>query len=195
MLKKSIYVLVIAITMMACNSAQKKSSEKETTAEKLAKVEVASFNKEAVNYVNQKVEITAFVKHVCKHGGQRMFLADSESDESVKVIVGKGAAFNTDLEGKTIHLIGMVEELRIDEKYLEEWENELKAEEEHEKSEAEHDGEEHAHGEKAAAADLGQHIGDEESIANFRKQIKESGKAYISFFSIVCESFKEVDPA
>ena len=36
------------------------------------------------------------------------------------------AAFNTELEGESLAVIGTVDELRIDEEYLREWEEEIK---------------------------------------------------------------------
>ena len=78
---------------------------------------------------------------------------------------------------------------------LSEWEQEVNAEMNNPEEEsdttavAEHEG-----GGLGEAADQGTHVSAMESIADYRKQIKESGKDHLSFYSIECISY-EVLPA
>ncbi|MCK5022311.1 MAG: hypothetical protein KAR54_03630, partial [Candidatus Pacebacteria bacterium] len=159
--------------------------------ETIIKVAFADFENSAANFINKKIEISAIVNHVCKHGGQKLFLVEGETEESIKVISGENlAAFNTDLEGNSIKVIGVVEELRIDETYLREWEAEIAAEIKH----AEEESDDHGHSEKGKEADLGEHVSSKESIANFRKEIAESGTDHLSFYSIICEKYEVITP-
>jgi hypothetical protein len=193
-MKKIFLMLIIVVFAFACNNPETKDNTK-SKVEEIAQVDVVNFEKMAVNLVGKKIEITATISHICKHGGKRMFLVDTETEESVKVVVGENmAAFNTDMEGNTVKVTGIVDELRIDEAYLLEWENEIQAEIEHEKSEAEHTGGGHVAGSKGEEADQGDHISAIESIANYRKEIAESGTDHLSFFSIVCEKYELVKP-
>lgn len=193
-MKKIFFMLIVIAFAFACNNPKTQES-KQTAEVEITKVEVVNFEERAINLVDKKIEITATISHICKHGGKRMFLVDTETEESVKVVVGENmAAFNTDMEGNTIKVSGIVDELRIDEAYLLEWENEIKAEIEHEKSEAEHTGGGHVAGSKGEEADQGDHISAMESIANYRKEIAESGTDHLSFFSIICEKYELVKP-
>lgn len=188
-MKKLIIVIAIVAISAACNLKTEKKAE--NTEAKTTKVEFADFIKDPSPFVGKKVEISGIVAHVCKHGGQKLFLVYGENEERIKVVTGENmAAFSTDLEGSTLKVIGVVEELRIDETYLQEWEKEITEGHSHAKGEEEENTDEHAHGEKGQAADQGEHLGDQQSITNYRKQLAESGKDHLSFYSVVCEKYE-----
>ena len=192
-MKKTFLLITLLVFTLACTNKTKETTQNNEVI--ITKIQLANFDQSVSNLINQKIEITATISHICKHGGKRMFLVDANSEESVKVVVGKNmAAFNTDMEGSTVKVIGIIDELRIDEAYLLEWEAEIAAEIEHEKSEAEHTGGGHVAGSKAEEADQGDHIDAIESIANYRKEIAESGTDHLSFFSIICEKYELVKP-
>jgi hypothetical protein len=193
-MKKLFLMLVVFVFTIACNNT-KTQKQTENSEAKISTIQLVDFEVQATDLVNTKVEITATVSHVCQHGGKRLFLVGTDTEESVKVVVGENmAAFNTDLEGNTLKVTGIVDELRIDEIYLAEWEREIMAAIEHQKGEAEHTGGEHSGSSKGEEADQGTHVSDIESIANYRKQIAESGTDHLSFFSIVCETYEVVNP-
>jgi hypothetical protein len=126
------------------------------------------------------------IDHVCKHGGQKMFLVNENADARIKIVTGENmAAFNTELVGESVNVVGTVDELRIDEEYLKEWEEEILA------------GMGHDEGEKSEKVHMGEHQeteGDENpdliQINNYREKIAESEKDYISFFSVVCVEYE-----
>ncbi len=93
-------------------------------------------------------------------------------------------AFNVELEGSKVSIIGVVDELRIDEAYLTEWENELKAD--NPESELKiHKGEEgHEHSEGDPNAEFNQ-------IDAYRAQLAELGVDHLSFYSIIAKEYKE----
>ncbi len=186
-MKKLFILFTVVAIAAACNLKTEKKAESNEV--KTIKVEFADFVKNTDTFVGKKIEISGIVSHVCKHGGQKLFLVYGENEERIKVIAGENmAAFNTDLEGMTLKVIGIVEELRIDEAYLQDWEKEIA-----EDVEKEHiEGEEHAHGEKGEKADQGDHTGDKQSIESYRKQLAESGKDHLSFYSVVCEKYEIV---
>ncbi|MDZ7742814.1 MAG: hypothetical protein U5Q03_14005 [Bacteroidota bacterium] len=100
-------------------------------------------------------------------------------------------SFNTDLVGSNVAVEGYIEELRIDEAYLTEWENELMMQaQEGEMEEGEHDGGGHEGSQMGEMADQGRHVEGMDQIENYRKQIKESGTDHLSFYSIVCTNYK-----
>jgi hypothetical protein len=163
----------------------------ELTSEEVVAVDLADFESNAESLTGHKVLLRGTVDHVCKHGGQKMFLVKLDSDVRVKITTGENmAAFNTELEGETVKLTGIVDEQRIDEAYLRDWEQEILA--------GPVEGENSEHGEKVH---MGEHNGEpvvEENpelkqINEYRKMIEDSGKEYISFFSVTCLDYEVED--
>jgi len=193
--KKILTLLGLAIILVACNNSRKNTNEQAVTNEPV-NITVADFLTNADEYVGQDVKIKGTVSHTCKHGGKRMFIFDDNEDTRVKIDAGEGiASFDASLEGSDVVVSGILKELVIDETYLMEWEQEVNAEMNNPEEEsdtiavAEHEG-----GGLGEAADQGTHVSAMESIADYRKQIKESGKDHLSFYSIECISY-EVLPA
>ncbi|MBC35862.1 MAG: hypothetical protein CL663_07480 [Bacteroidetes bacterium] len=191
--------------MVACNTSVTKETEKE-----VVKVEIADLISNTDQYAADKIEVTAVVNHICKHGGKKMFLINQETEETIKVVPGENmAAFNSDLVGHKVSITGTIEKLVIDEAYLKEWEAELIAEAAEEKTHT-HLGEgEHTHGENdshnhngeneqaeegcsAEEGDPGTKEGMED-INNLRKQIAESETDRLVFYTIICEKVKAVE--
>lgn len=196
---KKLFVILFALALMsvACEN-QNKENAANAAAEKVemaeaVPVDLDDFEAQAENLVGKEIKFYGLIDHVCKHGGQKMFLVSPDSDARVKVVTGADmAAFNTELEGETVEVVGIVEELRIDEEYLKEWEEELKSGEGEEMAEQVHmgEGEGEAEHDHEAETDISAEM---ENINNLRQQVAESGKGYVSFFSVVCVNYKTVD--
>lgn len=193
-MKKLILILTVLTFTFACGNTKNKKNAKNKLVE-ITKVEHVNFAEKAINLVSKKIEITAMISHVCEHGGKKMFLVSKENEESIKVVLGKNmAAFKTDMVGNTVKVIGIIDELRIDESYLLEWENEILAEIEKAKTEAVNNASGHIAGSKDEEADQGDHKDARESIADYRQEIAESGSDHLSFFSIICEKYELIKP-
>jgi len=193
-MKKLILILTVLAFTFGCGNINNEKSTPNNDVE-ITKVEHVNFKENAINFVNKKIEITAMISHVCEHGGKKMFLVSEENEESIKVTLGKNMpAFKTDLVGNTVKVIGIVDELRIDEAYLLEWENEILAEIEKAKTEAVNNASGHIAGSKDEEADQGDHKDARESIADYRTEIAESGSDHLSFFSIICEKYELLKP-
>ncbi len=160
--------------------------QKEAPGAKTIQISFKDFEKNAHQYIGRTVEITGIVDHVCKHGGKKMFLVDTKSDGRIKVTIGDDlAAFTQDLIGETVKVKGIVEELRVDEDYINQMESRsdenikekgdgLHLEKEPGKHE-EHD--DHEQNDKVKA---------------LRQKLKDSGKDYLSFFSIQAIEYETV---
>lgn len=190
---KTYFFALIAVLLItvSCENSTQKASNKEVEViqtEEVVPVDLVDFSAKAGDLVGKQVELYGMIDHVCKHGGQKMFLVNENGDARIKIVTGENmAAFNTELEGESVNVLGIVDELRIDEEYLKEWEEEVLAGlegDEGEKGEKVHMGE-HQESENAENPELGQ-------INNYRAKIAESEKDYISFFSVICVDY-EVD--
>ncbi|MCF8227609.1 MAG: hypothetical protein K9G58_05780 [Bacteroidales bacterium] len=195
MYRNLLLILISAAFMISCGNQQKKdNTSQEAEYQAPVKVTVANFEEKAGDLVGEMIVLYGTVDHVCQHGGKRMFIIDEGTDGRVKVVTGEDMdSFNTDMEGSYVAVEGIVDELRIDEAYLTEWENELMMHaEEGEMHEGEHkgDGSGHEGSKMGEEADQGLHIEGMEQIKKYRQQIKESGNDHLSFYSIVCTNYK-----
>lgn len=181
MTKKLFFLAALAIIFAACNN----STSDQNQAKELATVTCEEFSTSPDDYVGQEILIEGTAMHVCKHGGKRMFIAGLDPDERIKVTAGDDiAAFEVELEGSDVAVVGVVEELRVDEAYLTNWENEIKAETPESEMKI-HTGEDgHEHGEGDVEAEF-------EQVNDLRAQLEESGKDHLSFYSIVAIEYKE----
>lgn len=190
---KTYFFALIALLFItvSCENSSQKASNTETEAtevEVVTPVDLADFSSKAGDLVGKQIELYGMIDHVCKHGGQKMFLVNEDGEVRVKIVTGENmAAFNTELEGESVNVIGIVDELRIDEEYLKEWELEIS------------EGLEGDEGDKGEKVHMGEHQGSESGenpelaqINDYRTKIAESGKDYISFFSVICVDY-EVD--
>ena len=182
MLKKALLFSFVAIFAISCNQ----NTPKEETQ---AVLTVGELITKAPELAGKEVSFSGTVDHVCKHGGKRMFLVGATAEERMKVTLGEGElAFKPEMEGSDVLVKGIVEELKIDKAYLDQWESEVMSETEGEAASKVHMGEPgHEKNENNKNDDL-------EKIADFRKQIAESGKDHVSFFSVNCISFEEIKP-
>lgn len=191
-MKKYVVILIaLVFVISACENQQKKetSSEEEVVLiEEIVPVTISDFDVKAEELVGKQVMLSGTVDHVCKHGGQRMFVIETGSEGRVKITPDENiAAFKTDLEGQSVKLIGIVEEQRIDEDYLKEWEEEVMAGVDmgDDKGEGSHLG---GNTEKGGSdADMEEEM---EKINNLRQQIAESEKGYLAFYSVLCTEYE-----
>jgi hypothetical protein len=180
---KKIATVIILMTafLMSCNFGSKEEAK---NANDTVLITVASFDTSAHSYIDKPVWIEGTVTHTCKHGGKRMFLADGNDSILVEVTTGPNIPkFEDALIGSRLKVLGTLKELRIDDKYLNEWEAELKQPVEN------HDAGVHTgqkgHEDQAVDEKFAQ-------INDYRAQIKASGTDHLSFYSIEAVSFEEV---
>lgn len=188
MIKKLFLFAIAATFMFACNNTKTETNEQTEAAApvEILTISTADFNTHPGDYVGKEILIEGTAVHVCKHGGKRMFIVGDTSEvDRIQVKAGDEIdAFNVELEGSDVAVLGVVDELRIDEAYLTQWENELKAD--NPESELKiHRGEEgHEHGEGDPNAEF-------EQIDAYRTQLADQGVDHLSFYSIIAKEYKE----
>ena len=193
MKKYLLALMALVFVLSACENQQKNetTSEEVVIVDEIVPVSLSDFELKAEELVGKQVMLSGMVDHVCKHGGQRMFVIETASEGRVKVTPDENiAAFKTDLEGQSIKLIGIVEEQRIDEDYLKEWEEEIMAGVDmgDDKGEGSHLG---GNTEKGGSdADMEEEM---EKVNNLRQQIAESEKGYLAYYSVLCTEYEVVE--
>jgi hypothetical protein len=175
MIKHFIYTLIILLFMItSCGTGSKDDANKKKS--DTAKVTVLSFLKQADTLIDKPVIIEGNILHTCKHGGKRMFLVDGNDSVTVEVTAGGTiTSFDEKLIGSRVRVAGMLREERIDEKYLNEWENEVKKPVENHNAGV-HTGTK-GHEDQGVQEKLAQ-------INEMRAELKNSGKDHLSNFSI-----------
>ena len=193
---KKLLIAFIALAFVAVSCENKNTSKEneatteEVVVEEIVEIDLIEFDDKVVELVGKKIIIAGTVDHICKHGGQKLFIVKEDSDTRLKIIPDENiAAFNTELEGESIEIVGIVEEQRIDEDYLKEWEEEVKEGIAEDQGEGIHvDGEgEMEHDEE------GNNTEAFEKINRLREMLAESGEDHISFYSVLCVEYKIIE--
>lgn len=175
-------LIVILFAAAACNHDAKDAAGKPKNDTTL--LSVLTFEKQADSCIDKPVIIEGTVLHLCKHGGKRMFLVDGTDSIRVEITTGpKIAKFDDALVGSRLRVFGTLKEERIDAKYLNEWEAEVKKPEENHNVGV-HTGAK-GHEDQGVSEKL-------EQINAYREEIRNSGKDHLSFYSIEADSFIEL---
>lgn len=183
-----LFLLSGSFVMQSCKSGSKSASTTQATTNTQL-LQVDDVLKNAGQLTGQTVEIEGICTHICAHGGGKIFLMGSDDTHTIRIEAGsKIGKFKPETVNSVVRIKGKLVEERIDEAYLTQWEEKVKAQtaEKHGDSEAGCSSEQKARGEAVANSTS-------ERINNFRKRIAErqakEGKDYLSFYHIDAESY------
>ncbi len=124
--------------------------------------------------------------HVCKHDGKRMFIIGEDPDERIKITAGNDiSSFDVEMEESNVAIIGVVDELRVDEALVSNWENEIMADTPESELKIPSGEEGHEHGEGDVEAEF-------EQVNELRVQLEERGEDHLSFYAIIAHDYKEM---
>lgn len=177
-------LLMVAIAVFtACGNKQQQNK-----AEAAQPLTVDSLMDQADRLVGQTVTLQGLCTHTCKHGTKKIFLRGSDDSHTLRIDAGELGAFDTACVNKQVLIVGTLSEERIDEAYLQRWEERLKENNaiQHGQGEAGCATEKNARQETADTADG--------RIADFRAKIAkrqvEEGKDYLSFYFVKASSYE-----
>ena len=106
--------MAVAVFMFACGGPQQKTETVEVDA-----LSISALMENVDQYVGDTVTVQGTVGHVCRHGGDKMFLVCTETDQKLKVeLSGDLTSFTPEMEGLTYTVTGVLEGIKIDEEYL-----------------------------------------------------------------------------
>ena len=200
-MNKSIILLFALTLMVSCGQGRSKTQN--VADQELKPVTVSEIISDAGPLVDEAVMIRGTVVHVCRHGGQRLFIIGDEGEDRVRITTGEDIAeFDVALEGETIEVNGLVKELIIDETYLAEWEAEVMEGSKLDRGEGHEGGIGHGddHGDAVSYADSDADSDKDEAEPNIEEQlakiqkvrdeIAESGKDHLSDYWIETVEYK-----
>lgn len=190
-LKKLFMVTLLGLAAVSCgNGTNTKKSEKQT-AETATVMDIDALLANADSLANQVVEIEGICTHTCKHGATKIFLMGSDDTKTIRVEAASLGSFDQKCVNSIVKVKGTLCEQRIDEAYLQQWEQLSKenAQKQHGETEAGCDSEKKARGETGNTV--------AERIADFRAKIaarKEAeNKEYLSFYFVEAQAYEIVE--
>jgi hypothetical protein len=193
-LMKSLFVAaaILAAGLMTTACSNKGNQQTQTEAEATPVVlTVDQVLAQGDSLVGQTISVEGVCTHLCKHGGKKLFMMGSTDKVSLRCEATPSVGrFSDDAINNEVVVTGVLVEDRIDEAYLLNWEEKIKADtdEKHgDNKEAGCDTEKKNRGESAEANTP------EKRIADFRQRIAEreaaEGKAYLSFYHLDADSY------
>ena len=201
MITRSITIAIFLIFFASCGNRTGRSD----TILDPVEITVTDFPAQASPMVEQAVKVKGTVVHVCRHGGQRLFITGEDPEDRIRITTGQDIPeFEVALEGSQIEVVGVVKELIIDDTYLAEWEAEvMEGATDHDYGEGHEGGVGHVHAEAGETHDQGEHAEQEDRkarqeatlkrIQSIRDEIAASGKDHISDYWIETVAFKVLD--
>lgn len=174
---------VCAIAMASCGGKQQAA---DATTDEAVAFTVDQVVAQAPELVDSVITIEGVCSHTCKHGATKMFLIGDSA--TLRVEAGELGSFDTKVVNNNVTVVGKVCEDRIDEAYLAQLEEKVKADacEKHGDSEAgcAHDN----------AANNVKAQGPMAQIEEMRAQIAErnekEGKPYLSHYYVLAQSYE-----
>jgi len=189
-MRRILFIAAIAALFAACNSAAENTEKKNEE----AKTEMVATNLQELmatpdNFVDKNLQVEGLVTHVCSHSGKRMFIQNQDGDLKLKITTNEDmAAFDKELEGSNVQVVGTFMEERISEADVDQMEKELR---EGQEVEATHD---HEHGDDHEHATADEELQAKiDNLNKMREEIKASEKGYISEYWMVCEEYKALN--
>lgn len=100
-MKKVVPILTV-ILLVSCNAGNN-----DTKTQAIENIALENIEVKGGEISDQVVRVTGMVSHVCKHGGQKMFLTNSSQDVNLLVRVSKSIPeFDVALEGSNVEVTG-----------------------------------------------------------------------------------------
>lgn len=185
-------IVAAALMMVACGNNQNNKAADEQ-AQVAQAVMIDSVLAEGEALAGQLIEIEGVCTHICSHSASKIFLLGENEGKTIRVEAAELGSFDQKCVNSIVKVKGTLHEERIDEAYLQAWEQRIanKTEEKH----GEGDGEGGCDTEKAARGETANTS--EGRIADFRAKIaarKEAdGKEYLSFYYVEAQEYEVVE--
>ena len=164
---KYLGVFILCIAMLACNTDKKKKQEEPKSVQsEHTTLTIDQVMQIAETNVGKEVCFKGIVNHVCAHSGKRCILKNEDGKLSIRVeATGDLEGFSKEMAGNDLLVTGILREKRLNEAYIKEWENEVKA--------------------KHGAENEGEHCSSEmANIKDMRDWMKENNKDYYAIYYV-----------
>jgi len=109
-MKRLLFLIIPLVALnISCKNGSTESSDDSAAVEETTSISVDEFFTNPETYVDQTVSVSGLVTHVCKHGGQKLFIAGNNDATSLRIETGGDISeFDLELEGSRISFTGVV---------------------------------------------------------------------------------------
>lgn len=157
-----ITLLMIATFIVGCGNTIKKVNKVfEKTQQTRELISISQLLNRASDNVDKEIIISGKVKHVCQHSGKRCFISDIDGNTIKIEATGDIKAFNKEIIGMTIKVVGILKEQRISKEQIDQIAKDQKLKEKEGHCSTESD-----------------------NIIKMRNWMKRNGKDYYAFYYI-----------
>lgn len=116
---RNVFVLILLLAVaVSCNQNDKKTAESDATPETEVSASILTVGQvleSPEKYKDADIKISGMVTHVCKHGGQKLFIIGDDPELQLRVNVGDGVPeFDMALEGSNVEFSGKIKILEED---------------------------------------------------------------------------------
>lgn len=106
-MKNLSYLLLISFALFITSCSQSKEQDNSTQNTTIL-LSIDEFYEQPDDYIGKEVTISGLVTHVCKHGGQKLFIT-GEENEALRIDVGEDIPeFDIEMEGTEVEFTGKV---------------------------------------------------------------------------------------
>ena len=103
-MKKTFLILSVILILISCSNNTRNESN-----DSIALLTVDEFCHEPANYVDQSIKVKGLVTHICRHGGQKLFISGSEEGSYLRINTNeKITEFPMDMEGRIVEFTGVL---------------------------------------------------------------------------------------
>jgi len=115
-MKKIFFIFLSFSLLIACKNVNRNNhSNIPVVQDSILTLTTDEFLANPAGYVDQKVIVTGMVAHVCRHGGQKLFLVSTATNKYLRINTGNTITeFPIDLEGSNIKVKGVVAKFELD---------------------------------------------------------------------------------
>lgn len=111
-MKRISFFTTILLFIAACNNNNQNQNSEENTTNQVQQVTVDEFFANPSDYMDQEILISGLVVHVCKHGGQKLFITGENDPQTLRINTGDDIPeFSLELEGSNALFTGVVQQM------------------------------------------------------------------------------------
>lgn len=108
-------ITILTLLLFSCGNQKAQKQLVDKVEQEGTVLTVDQLYENASDLADKEILVKGTVMHVCKHGGQRCFIMGSNEDVNIRIEAGeKIGAFNQELMGSDIEVIGVLKEVKTE---------------------------------------------------------------------------------
>lgn len=114
-MKKLVFISLAALVLFSCGNQKNKKQTVVQAEPEVIVLTVDDLYKSATDLADKEIVVKGTVMHICKSGGERCFIMGSNEDVVIRIEAGeKIGAFDQELMGSDIEVVGILREVKTD---------------------------------------------------------------------------------